>query len=650
MKIVCEKCGSKYSVDDSKVQNKSFKITCKNCDNKIIIDNTKKDEDLSSTDPFDSQTNWDDDMPSNMGEDMEFDDQATKIMSYEDAMKMEEEKNSNNDSFNQQSEQMDFDDEATKIMSSSAAASLNATAAMESNMVEEDWYVHINGQQVGPLSLSQLQNKIKQDNLNETTNVWKTGMADWSMIKNIPQLAKYIVVSTPPIDPFGGVDNNLAAFGNDSLIDDNDAESLFNDKQQQSNASSFSGNNSSSDPFSSNSNSNSNGFGAGLDLKSLIDEEDLDEDEEDASSKSKVIDFRDIQGSNNKKIVVQHASFNASTKTSSGGNKGLIITLVAIIFVAVAGIGVYFAFLKDKPQIVKKEKLTKVLLSSTPTNALIKLNGELKGKTGGDLIEVKPGSYQVKIIKDGYKITEDIVVIKDTDFIKKYELVAEPKEITIKTGIVEADITIGNEKLKTNPNGEVTLKILPSSNIAIKVEKDGNVKISTLINVSLDGDKEFDLSALASDDNKKTVVADNTNNNAKTSKRVKTNKTNKKVKKVKEVKEVKTTKKDDLDDLFNDKPKKTVVVASNLPKTLSQNQVLPVIKGIYPKVKTCGKNAGVTGKVMVKFKINGTGSVSGIVVGDTGGTAKNCIYSKVRSMRFPKFSGASIPVTFPFKM
>jgi len=651
MKIVCEKCQSKYSVDDSKVQNKSFKITCKKCGNKIIVDNTKDLEDeVTSADPFDSQTNWDDDMPAGMGADMEFDDQATKIMSYEDAMKMEKKEEPVEDSFVQDASGLDFDDDATQIMSSSQAASLNASAAndVQSEPATEDWYVHIDGQQVGPLSLSQLQSKIKQDKLIETTNVWKTGMADWSMIKSIPQLASHIVKSAPA-DPFGALDSNVAAFGNDSLLNDNDAESLFNDKQEQNNASSFSGNSSQSDPFAG----TGGGFGGGLDLKSLIDQEDLEEDEEDASSKSKVIDFRDIQGNNNKKIVVQHASFNASTSNSSGGGKGLIIGVIAVAVLAVAGIGIYFGFLKDSTPVVKKEVLSSVIITSSPSGALIYLNGDLKDKTGGGIIKIKPGKYQVKLNLDGYKIIEDVATITKDTFTKKYTLEALAKEIVIKTGLVEADITVGTEKLKTNPNGELTLKLKPASNIAVKVEKDGKVKISTVINVKVDGESEFNLSALVSDNN-----ANNKNdvevakNTTKTVKKGNTRKNTKRnnVKKHNKTVAVKKAKKDDLDDLFNDTPKKKVKKASNLPKTLKPTQVLPVIKRTVPKVKACGKKAGLSGKVMVKFKINSSGSVSGVKVAPNGGAAKSCIYSKVRSMRFPKFSGSAIPVTYPFKM
>ena len=37
MKIVCDKCATKYSIADEKVRNKVFKIRCKKCSNIIVV-------------------------------------------------------------------------------------------------------------------------------------------------------------------------------------------------------------------------------------------------------------------------------------------------------------------------------------------------------------------------------------------------------------------------------------------------------------------------------------------------------------------------------------------------------------------------------------------------------------------------------------
>ncbi len=91
-------------------------------------------------------------------------------------------------------------------------------------------------------------------------------------------------------------------------------------------------------------------------------------------------------------------------------------------------------------------------------------------------------------------------------------------------------------------------------------------------------------------------------------------------------------------------------ISSKKTKTLTKVQVFRVIKITYPKIKSCGKINGMSGKVIVKFKIKRSGSISNIEIGSTAGKAKNCIYSKVKKMHFPKFSGKTISIAFPFRL
>ena len=37
MKIVCDKCATKYSIADEKVRGKVFKIRCKKCSHVIVV-------------------------------------------------------------------------------------------------------------------------------------------------------------------------------------------------------------------------------------------------------------------------------------------------------------------------------------------------------------------------------------------------------------------------------------------------------------------------------------------------------------------------------------------------------------------------------------------------------------------------------------
>lgn len=59
-----------------------------------------------------------------------------------------------------------------------------------------EYYILINGGKQGPFSLEELYTK----KISPNTMVWKTGMTDWTMAKNMPELAD-LLASLPPEPP-----------------------------------------------------------------------------------------------------------------------------------------------------------------------------------------------------------------------------------------------------------------------------------------------------------------------------------------------------------------------------------------------------------------------------------------------------------------
>lgn len=56
---------------------------------------------------------------------------------------------------------------------------------------EENQYVlAINGEQKGPFSVSQLNEMMRQGSITVESLVWRSGMADWLMIKDCPDIIK----------------------------------------------------------------------------------------------------------------------------------------------------------------------------------------------------------------------------------------------------------------------------------------------------------------------------------------------------------------------------------------------------------------------------------------------------------------------------
>ena len=60
-------------------------------------------------------------------------------------------------------------------------------------------YVAIDGQQVGPLSESEVLNLVNQKKINKDTLVWIPGMSAWKPMEQVPQALKIIAMAPPPL-------------------------------------------------------------------------------------------------------------------------------------------------------------------------------------------------------------------------------------------------------------------------------------------------------------------------------------------------------------------------------------------------------------------------------------------------------------------
>ena len=63
------------------------------------------------------------------------------------------------------------------------------------------YYVEENGQPVGPLSLDQVRQRVLQGQLQPTTVVWKTGLAQWTAARSMEELTDAFKEATPPEVP-----------------------------------------------------------------------------------------------------------------------------------------------------------------------------------------------------------------------------------------------------------------------------------------------------------------------------------------------------------------------------------------------------------------------------------------------------------------
>lgn len=68
-------------------------------------------------------------------------------------------------------------------------------------MPQLQYFVNVNGQNIGPCNAQQLQAMVQNGQLTKTTYVWKNGMANWELAGNVAELAAFFGSVPPPMPP-----------------------------------------------------------------------------------------------------------------------------------------------------------------------------------------------------------------------------------------------------------------------------------------------------------------------------------------------------------------------------------------------------------------------------------------------------------------
>src|SRR5215470_10415157 len=151
MKIVCDNCSTKYSIADEKVRGKVFKIKCKKCSHIIVV----KGQEIASDTPAAG-----------------FDQKETKV----------------------------FDYSGFEGQKDGAAA-------------DPIWHLVIDREQVGPLTLAELQQKWTSGEADVDTYAWREGFDDWKRLGSIEELASILRRPEPAAEPARGPGAGLFGAG-----------------------------------------------------------------------------------------------------------------------------------------------------------------------------------------------------------------------------------------------------------------------------------------------------------------------------------------------------------------------------------------------------------------------------------------------------
>ncbi len=152
MRIICENCGTKYSIADEKVRGKVFKIRCKKCGHIIVVKGAQEQA-----------------APAAEGG---FDEKETRVFDYSG-----------------------FSDE------------------QQGGGEEAGWHVVIDREQVGPLTDEQVRQKFAAGEIDVETFIWREGFADWVKLGGVEEfsdLEDATVAAQSPFSegaaaPFGGM-------------------------------------------------------------------------------------------------------------------------------------------------------------------------------------------------------------------------------------------------------------------------------------------------------------------------------------------------------------------------------------------------------------------------------------------------------------
>jgi predicted Zn finger-like uncharacterized protein len=128
MKIVCEACQAKYSISDDKVRGKAFKIRCKKCSHIIVVRST------SASMPVAEGSSSAQQLPLSEG---------------------------------------------------SGLSGLTSPAPASEN----SWHIVVEGEQVGPLSASDVRARLSRGEITGESFIWREGLADWLKISTVPEFA-----------------------------------------------------------------------------------------------------------------------------------------------------------------------------------------------------------------------------------------------------------------------------------------------------------------------------------------------------------------------------------------------------------------------------------------------------------------------------
>jgi len=166
MKFSCEECSAQYVLPDEKIGERGVQVRCKRCS---YVNTVQRTASQRISEVLEGQPLAHLELTDSSAEGSPVD----AMDSMFDAI-------------------FDPEDAAT----SSVALTIDDEPTLDPSITPQeparDWWVAIDNQQVGPLSRMELEGRISNGTVNRASLVWKTGMANWAPLEDVPELGTLI--------------------------------------------------------------------------------------------------------------------------------------------------------------------------------------------------------------------------------------------------------------------------------------------------------------------------------------------------------------------------------------------------------------------------------------------------------------------------
>lgn len=224
MRFACDSCGAQYMIADEKVGVRGVKVKCKKCGNMIVVKPGAEAAASSMADTGSSAGVASGGMSSMSaaGQGGSFGDTQTQAPQGElggafssmfgssegQPEQQPAQDNGVNGSYGNGNHDAGGDNNAFGFQSSFGGAGGGDTDMALGQLEQQQapvssdrggervWYVAIEDAQVGPVNLSEVEERWDGKEIDEDTLVWKAGMADWIPLVDVPELA-YLITERP---------------------------------------------------------------------------------------------------------------------------------------------------------------------------------------------------------------------------------------------------------------------------------------------------------------------------------------------------------------------------------------------------------------------------------------------------------------------